>query len=264
MFYGVGGTGKSSLLNHLYKNADEQNIPVALVNLEELGDVTRALPKFALELKQRYRIKLPKFERILTILYAKESGNMTSNKADTRGDFTNVVLDGLRLIPGISEVMSFLKVGKSVAELLAKHSNIRTLFPESQNEKELKRLLELENSELEEFLIDAFAEDVYEILPERKHSGVRGVLFFDTHEALYQDGRRGKDYSDDWIQKLRELFHDKGILMVMAGRDELPWSDKDADWNKQDDQGRYIWLKQHHVGGLSQKMQYSIYTKQTR
>ena len=75
----------------------------------------------------------------------------------------------------------------------------------------------------------------------------RGVLFFDTFETLWAGSDAGRSVQsrrlDAWLRQLAKAVRLRGVLIVVAGRDELRWAEDDADWKDA--------IETHLLGGFS-------------
>jgi hypothetical protein len=107
-------------------------------------------------------------------------------------------------------------------------------------------------------IIEAFALDLIDFLPpamlvypdadEVGEGAIRGALFFDGYEQLWDDRQAGAARNerqlDWWMRDLCAYCLAGGILPVIAGRDSLLWAEDDPDWTPDD-------LEQHALGRLS-------------
>ena len=96
-------------------------------------------------------------------------------------------------------------------------------------------------------LIARFADELVESLPSRPGKVCRGVLFFDTFETLWTGSDAGRSVQsrrlDAWLRQLAKAVRLRGVLIVVAGRDELRWAEDDADWKDA--------IETHLLGGFS-------------
>jgi tetratricopeptide (TPR) repeat protein len=259
MFYGVGGAGKSSLLDHLQQECERYRVPWAAVNLAETPAFEQALPKLASDLGVRYGWKLPQFERTRLVLGAKEAGEINEGEVAQKGlEFMLKEVPGLvKEVVGFTPLAAFMPFVKLGGRLLGpafdramENPSFRETVIRLGGQKELIRLLQLSAEQLRLELARAFAADLIAALPERQGPVCKGVLFLDTHESLWRDGQGGAHSQDGWIRHLRQLLHDQGVLLTMAGRDSLNWPE---DWNETDSSGRRVWLEEHRMGGLTRR-----------
>ncbi len=84
-------------------------------------------------------------------------------------------------------------------------------------------------------------------MPSRPGKVCRGVLFFDTFETLWAGSDAGRSVQsrrlDAWLRQLAKAVRLRGVLIVVAGRDELRWAEDDADWKDA--------IETHLLGGFS-------------
>src|SRR5579862_130566 len=80
MFHGVGGIGKTSLMQRLSKDLREQKptLPFARFNLEDVADPAQAyrqvLLRFRADLERDYHIDFPRFDLCLAVMLEREGG----------------------------------------------------------------------------------------------------------------------------------------------------------------------------------------------
>jgi tetratricopeptide (TPR) repeat protein len=289
MFYGVGGAGKTTLLEHLQGCCDAYRVPWAGVNLALTPGFLEALPKLAHDLYRRHGLRMPNFERVLAVLTAKEAGQAIKKAlgASTgvlgrvvgiaRDQAPEVLTKGIGAAPDrlkelddalagvvspllghalelVIDLVPMAKLGGAALsaglDRAMQHKPFRDAALRLGGQHELLRLLEASEDHLRLELQRCFAADLERALPDRPGPVGRGALFFDQHEFLWRDGRGGAASQDGWIRHLCQLLHDRGVLIVIAGRDALGWGE---DWRETDASGRRLWLEERVVGGLSHR-----------
>lgn len=257
MFYGVGGAGKTRLLDHVTQRCQARGLPWASVDLAELREADQALPELAAQFEHRHGVSFPSFKQALAVLAARRGGGALTARVSeyvksTGETVTDTVLDGLGLIPAVGQLAAVVKLAKGASQVAFKQAMQRKSFRDAMlrlgGEGELLELVEWSHEQLLGELQRRFAADLVRGLPPALGQAGRAALFLDTHEALWQDTKGGAGTQDAWIRLLREYLHDQGVLMVVAGRDRLRWPD---DWTETDAEGRALWLTQYRVGGLS-------------
>jgi hypothetical protein len=211
MFYGVGGAGKTTLIQHLQRKCAELGLPSAMMDLAEAREADEALPRLAAYLEQRHGMQFKGFKRVMAVLAAKETGGVVTPKIvegiTTSGHIAGIALEGLGLLPVIGQIAIALKLGKDAMQLAlnkAMKSNqaFSVAVGKIGGEKELFELIRRDEPELREELLRRFAADLVSSLPERDAKSGRGVLFFDQHEVLWRDERGGAFSQDAWIRQL--------------------------------------------------------------
>jgi hypothetical protein len=260
MFYGVGGAGKTRLLDHLAQHCEAQTIPWATVDLSEKGGADEALPAFAAQLTQRHDLTFAGFRRVLAALRARQQGGGPSRRAGdqetgggaTAGRVSDLVLDALGLVPAVGQLAAVVKLAKGASQVAFKQAMRKKEFCNAVlslgSEGELIELVEWSTEQLKAELQRRFAAELSVALTEKAGAVRPAALIFDTHEALWQDTKGGAATEDAWIRLLRQYLHESRVLMVVVGRDRLCWPE---DWDEADAQGRRLWLEQHVLGGLS-------------
>ena len=253
MFYGVGGTGKTTLLKHLQQLTKDLEIPCASV---DLAIKFKDHPIFLLTNQLRdYSIPFSQFDLTMAVFQARQGGtSKISGDNETRSELIDTALEGLSLFPVIGTIAGIMKLSKAswqkgIEKGMENPEFREFMYSRRQDGQRILELLNKTEDELETELIRTFAIDLIEGLNERKVNPGKAALFFDTHEVLWRDGQGGAFPEDDWIREVREYLQDTGILVVMAGRDQLRWPSK---WLEVDVQNRPLYLEQHKVGGLSQ------------
>jgi hypothetical protein len=255
MYYGVAGAGKSSLMQHLQERTEEAKVPHAAIDLGETGDVVSAMARMAGQLLHHRHARFDSFKRAMTILAARHAGEMavpiTGLTAPMASHCTDLMLDALDILTEVGHVAMLVKLGKSAFQTAMhgalENPRFRGLALKVGGQQDLVELMDLPLPDLETELERRFAADLCNSLPIREGKEVQGVLFLDTHEALWHDGPGGASAQDDWIRTLREHVHQRGVLMVMAGKDRLDWPD---DWRERHPLRGYEWLDELHIGGL--------------
>jgi tetratricopeptide (TPR) repeat protein len=252
VFYGVGGIGKSALLHRLRETLPE-GLPAALVDLQAVGDRTRAYREVLLKLRLHFgafRLDFPRFDLCLGVMLAHEGDEPPPLiRADPKLSATfKLVYEMVKIVPVVGPAATLLQAATGWAasfpafqDLIRRAGGMDEIF-------ELRRRAEREDPDLPAELIKRFAWDLSEHLPRER--GCRAVLFFDTYEHLWA----GRDSNtalarqlDWWVRDLVRYCLDPavGVLPVIAGRDRLRWEDDDGDaaWGER--------LDQHLLGGLS-------------
>jgi tetratricopeptide (TPR) repeat protein len=249
-FHGVGGVGKTTLIERLGHELDGQKppIPHARFNVENLKSPASAareiLLKLRSDLESGYAMKFPRFDLLLAVLLTAEGGTPPPLVSLNPGlknlfDFTM----GLVGVPSdmIGKVLhGQASKSETAARLLARAGGREELF-------HLRERARREDPTLADELIDRFADDLVAALAARPGKACRGVLFLDTFETLWKGSDAGRSVQarrlDAWLRQLAIKVRERGVLIVVAGRDELRWAEDEADWNDA--------IETHLLGGLS-------------
>jgi tetratricopeptide (TPR) repeat protein len=246
-FYGVGGIGKTTLINKLRDNLRQANIPHARFDMQTIRDQTQAYREAMLQmrydLEEEFRIPFPRFDLCLAVILAREGG-----EPPPLVQINPFLQDAFRFITSIfqapREGLGGL-IDASIRRLPQLEAHVRKVF-NTEDVIHLRALALRDDQQLYEELIRRFAEDLKENLPAREGKACRGVLFLDTYEALWS-GReihtaQGR-LLDEWVRRLAEYCLGSEVLLVISGRDRLMWDEDNPDWRD--------WLDQHLLGGLS-------------
>lgn len=134
------------------------------------------------------------------------------------------------LVPKLSKVIS--KTDRLFREWWTKRGH-----------RELYQLQEMEPAEIVEWLPAFWASDLKDCMERESRPA---VLFMDTYEALWEEGRRteGRFFTQDaWVRELVSQLPE--ALWVITGREKLRWEEKDEDWRN--------YQHQHLIGGLAEE-----------
>jgi tetratricopeptide (TPR) repeat protein len=235
--HGVGGVGKSALIERFRLELDRRKpaIPHARFDVEALQSLTATsrdvLLSLRSELESRFRLNFPRFDLLLSSLLAAEGGTPPPLVASNLS-LKNTLEQMTTLQPLLSK-----KSVKLLDELARTSKTAERLLAREGAREEL--LLQVERARrsdptLADLLIDRFADDLVEGLPARAGKACRGVLFFDSHELLWKGAEAGRSVQsrrlDSWLRQLAQQVRERGVLIVVAGRDELRWTDDEAEW----------------------------------
>jgi tetratricopeptide (TPR) repeat protein len=254
VYYGVGGIGKSALLQHLGEALPDA-LPHALVDLQSIGDRTVAyretLLRFRSDLGRFRGLDFPRFDLCLAVMLEREGGDppplvrLNPRLSGMLGAVTGLV----KAIPGPlsapaqaleSVVKGVLDAFPALQDLIRRNGGMEGFF-------ELRKRAIRDDQTLPADLIRRFAQDLAQHLPERPGMACRGVLFLDTYEHLWagRDAAASQSQQLDWwvADLIRFCLHERvGILPILASRDGVRWADGDAAWAEL--------LDQYPMGGL--------------
>jgi tetratricopeptide (TPR) repeat protein len=246
-FYGVGGIGKTTLINKLCDNLRQAQIPHARFDLQTVRDPIQAyreaLLQMRYDLESQFGISFPRFDLCLAVILAREGG-----EPPPLVRINPILQDAFRFITSIfqapREGLGGL-IDASIRRFPKLEARVRKVF-NTEDVIHLRALALRDDQRLYEELIRRFAQDLKENLPPRAGKACRGVLFLDTYEALWS-GReihtaQGR-LLDEWVRRLAEYCLGSEVLLVISGRDRLMWDEDNPDWRD--------WLDQHLLGGLS-------------
>ena len=245
VFFGVGGIGKTTLAREFCADLQSFDPPVphAIVDIETLRDKTHAdgetLIRFRTHLEKEFRVGFPRFDLCLAVLTAREGGDPEPLIR------VNPLLRGV--LDFALSLASVPRPGAGLVEQLVHKFKLENWVRLAGGTQDVLHLRRCEGRELAGELMKRFAEDLRNNLPARAGKTCRGVLFLDTYERLWSDREAVASaqarQTDEWVRSLADYCLAVGVLLVIHGRDRLPWGDADPAWETH--------LEQHLLGGLS-------------
>jgi len=241
VYYGVGGSGKTSLRKELSRQlaARPGCVSASLdFDIASFREPETALFVLRKALRDRFKVQFPSFDIAYAVYWQKvrpqvpltrgsfpllESGTVLSDLLDVLGNLTVV-----GLVPKLAGVA--LKGSRTVRDWWTRRGS-----------KELRDLPGMEPVQIAERLPMFWAADLKDYLTTKQS---RAVLFLDTYEALSEGERTEARVlrRDDWVRELVSQLPE--VLWVICGRERLRWDESDPDWTK--------CLSQHLVGGLAE------------
>ena len=245
-FYGFGGIGKSALLHKLNEELKEQvnNSKVEFIDFEKLVDLNNnildILKVIRQDLKSKYNFSFPIFDLVVYVYETKMGKTATKPELNSIFNenkelgFLKDVLGEIPLIGTFTKVIYYADAGRNMLKDRLKNIKLK------------QRLLDIENSSIEdikEHLPYYFAMDLKENL---KNETAPFVFFIDTYEKLVNELTHIGDAlkNDLWLRSEEGLIcRIPHTLWVIAGREKLKWEELDSSWNGT--------LEQHLLGTLS-------------
>lgn len=252
-FYGVGGIGKTALQMKLCDRLkNNELVPYARYNMENIGDPTRAYREVLLslrsDLQREFKINFPRFDLCWAVIVANDGGEIEplvqiDPNLEKILKLANIIVQAP--LSGINELIEgTLKRWPEIEK------KIRRVF-KTEDVIRLRELAMRYDETLPKELIRFFSQDLSENLPKHEGKSCHGVIFLDTYETLWI-GREGGASAqarllDEWVRNLTSYcLHPKvGVLIIISGRDRLHWADFNEEWNEK--------LDQQLLGGLSKK-----------
>ena len=245
-YYGFGGIGKSALLHKLNEELKEQanNSKVEFIDFEKLADLNNnildILKVIRQDLKSKYKFSFAIFDLVVYVYETKMGKTATKPELNSIFNenkelgFLKDVLGEIPLIGTFTKVIYYADAGRNMLKDRLKNIKLR------------QRLLDIENSSLEdikEHLPYYFAMDLKENL---KNETAPFVFFIDTYEKLVNELTHIGDAlkNDLWLRSDEGLIcRIPHTLWVIAGREKLKWEGLDSSWKGT--------LEQHLLGTLS-------------
>ena len=253
VFYGVGGAGKTTLVQKLCVGLDSArpSVPYARFNLDNIADQTQAyrevLLRLRADLENNFHLPFPRFDLGLAVILARDGGTPPA-MVKVNPHLSSVFDAALEFTPSFLKATTRL-LEAEMKQVIRKSDKLEQWVRHVGGTEEvisLSQALMQDEQIIQEELIRRFAQDLAAHLPERPGKACRGVLFLDTYEALWTGRESGQSAQarllDGWVRALAEFCLASSILLVITGRDRLSW-DNDPDWDG--------CLDQHLLGGVS-------------
>jgi len=221
VYYGIGGIGKSSLIQQLQKDLlqENENNAYTFINLEDksLQNPSRALLQMKHNIISKKKLSLPHFEIAYTIYFSKKNPDIVYNEKN------------LPFLEDFSIVSELFDAGiiANIANKAYKYYKNTVLNKEIK--EELIALEKFSIIEIEERLSSFFA---YDIQNKINHKEIKSfTIFIDTYEAIWLNSLNeiNKYKQDSWVREfVAEL---PNSLFVFSGREKLRWCEYDSEWN---------------------------------
>lgn len=219
MYHGIGGIGKTTLLNNLYNNYCDNNLKLK-INLEESNNVEKFYSNLLREL-DKSNIRCFNLKIAYSIYWKKLNPNSSLKDnllfSTPQWDGVLAIVDDLG--SGIGSIFKSLTNSVSfVKEHINKYKN------------ELAELDKLTIPEIEELLPKFFNYDLNEKLKDRQESL---IVFLDTYEYLYETNKKeiNKLKCDKFIRDLVLSTYEFKTLFVFVGREKLIWNKENNEWD---------------------------------
>jgi len=224
MYYGIGGIGKSSLVKNLTEHTAKNGIFYMHVDFDD--PIFRSPYKALIELKKQVGTTFPHFDLAVTLCFIKRNPELSYKDSGLPSELSYTVLKFLQS----SDPVSMYNITDGLVEKV--YHEFGDVFGLDESIKErLIALAKYSAAEIEEQLSVFFALDLYRHMIIKDID--RCVLFFDTYELLWEDGRELKLATDAWIRTIADLDMLGNVLFVLSGREKLQWELEDKHWDNQ-------------------------------
>lgn len=235
-YYGVGGIGKTRLVNELKESyiSTTENWNACILNMNNQSNhrPSSALIELRKQLLKIYKdIKLTSFDLAYSIFWQKQNPGIelnTSNldkleNSDLLTEVATEVFSTLEVVPG-------LNIASKVALLGKKGSKYFKDWWTKRGSIEFENLDNFSPPEIEERLSMFLTYDLVEYLSKSKCK--RLCIFIDTYESIWEvDSKEGTFFSkDEWVRELVAQL--KGVLFVVSGREKLRWAEVEPEWEQ--------------------------------
>ncbi len=236
-YYGLGGIGKSRLIQELYDELDirQKNdnmgccVKVDFSVINTGLDTIRHIQKV---LRTKYNFRFPLYALGLTkrVQLLQNGEVIEENQTESIfGETTDDVMDmvgvlewfpGLDLIPKVCRIVQ--KSANTLASKYEKH-----ILQEEVDKIDKKKSI----PEIESMLPYLLAKDIQRNVVEKK---IPLVIFMDTYEKLVNEfDDIGYSYlKDEWLKGEEGIIrYTPNTLWVIAGREKLKWEEHNSEWN---------------------------------
>lgn len=270
MVHGAPGLGKSTLLHQLRAqlSALAPDCAQAHFDFAALRDTGQAWRETLCTLRAqlgRQGLHFPRFDLLTGFSIASEGGNPVLEPMLTAPllDATRLAFNALDVYQNASnELWEFAVEAVQNKETIFPHLESAIVGTDSTSFAnqlgELCRRALMNDAGLPSDIVEAFALDLIDFLPPAmmvypdansvESNAIRGVLFFDGYEQLWNDRHAGVGRNerqlDWWMRDLCAYCLAGGVLPVIAGRNPLCWAEDDPDWTNED-------LEHYSLGRLS-------------
>jgi tetratricopeptide (TPR) repeat protein len=221
MYYGIGGIGKSSLMRNLKEYTESQSILFSSVDFDD--PAMHSPYKALIELEKKLNTTLPHFDIAVTLCFIKRNPEFSFRDSGLPNAISR---EALRLLKSSCSA-SFYSIASGLTALIYREFRDKLGLDESLKDQ-LATLEERSAADIEEQLSMFFAVDLY------RHMAIEGldkcVLFFDTYELLWHEGRgiENKLRNDAWIRTMADKL--KNVLFILSGREKLQWELENQTW----------------------------------
>ena len=246
-YYGIGGIGKTSLLQKIRDEIKEQDkkIKYTYLDYDKLlkfnNNTIDVLKYIESDLKDKYKFQFPLFDLAFyqyEIKQGKSASKPELKKILEGNDELNFLLDIASEIPLVGtfyKIFNYANAGQNI---------LRNKFKDSKLEKRFINLDNDSSEQLEKYLPYYFAQDMKDNLKKEK---LPFVFMIDTYDKLVNELTDGvyATRNDDYLRDDEGLILNiPNVLWVMAGREKLKWELEDRSWVGT--------LDQHLLGDLSE------------
>lgn len=219
MYYGIGGIGKSSLINNLKEYTKEQGVLFASVDFDD--PALRSPYKALISLEKKIGTTFPHFDIAVTLCFIKRNPKLDSWSPN---EMTQKAMELLQSSKGV-----FYDPTLGLTARIYDEFDDYFVLDETM-QKPLAALEECSATDIEEKLPIFFAADLYRHM---KNEGLdKCVLFFDTYEFLWEEGRgeENKLRNDAWIRTMAGIEMLDNVIFVLSGREKLQWELGSKTW----------------------------------
>ena len=239
-FYGIGGIGKTRLLNEFQSHLDESHHEFVRAHIDfddtSVREPHRALLRIRHTAEGKRRINFRVFDFAYAVYFAKRNPDFSFNEKDLP------FLEELGVVGSIISVFDgfgLMGAAKEIIQQTKKYAD--KLSIEGQAREALNALRNMSEREIADALPDFLAYD----LNRHARMQIPTVLLIDTYEALWADHTEEKDQfrRDTWVRRLCSGL--EKALVVIVGREKLRWTEHEPKWTER--------VATHRLDQLSKK-----------
>ena len=239
-FYGIGGIGKTRLLEQYQLILNESRLEFVRANVDfddsSVREPHRALLRIRHTAEGKKRITFKVFDFAYAVYFAKRNPDFSLNNDNQE------LLERIGLIGNIISIFDgfgLMGAAKEIIEQAKKYAD--KLSIKGQAREALNALSNMSERDIADALPDFLAYD----LNRHAESGIPTVLFIDTYEALWENHTDERDQfqRDAWLRRLCSGL--EKALVVIVGREKLRWPDHDSIWSAR--------VSTHRLAQLSKK-----------
>ena len=229
-YYGIGGIGKTRLIEKLIEEMNEKEKAFVSLNFEYTNSQDKVLILRELGAKlfrlDKKRFKFYRF-RFAMERYAEETEQEIKIKNDNSSFLTNnpLIELGKETSDTVLEIVDNLPIISAISQAIGLLDRGRELIKNKIDTKKMKKsLIEIQTwevSKILEHIEEYFYEDLAEAMLDAKEPL---VIFLDTYEK-FANSFENNDYQiyESWLKSI--VSEPQGILWVIAGREHLKWEE---------------------------------------
>ena len=238
-FYGIGGIGKSSLLNQLCREMTDKSKFYVKYDFESAAslDPYNVLMGLKQTIRNKYGdvFRFPLMNAALLLMARKSDLNFRNDElvrsVISESPYFEQAIDALSIIPVVgapinSAIRLFSQISADL-ENLADNRDLKVKYKQAMEEMKYLEADELRQKMPRYFLID-MAENMHRL-------SMPLVIFLDTYEKYVDTFRASSNIVlDSWLWEGPQSLLQRipGILWVISGRDRLIWADS-GEWDEE-------------------------------
>ena len=229
-YYGIGGIGKSSLINELKKVINAKYVDT-IYTFADLANInTQNSGRLLLELTKNFsepNLKFYHFSLAYAIYFQKCNKDIIYNydKHLVFNEEFGLIADFFSIIEGLGILGIIPGMVNKIYDVSYKKFHL-----EKELQNDLKQLELMNTTNIEKILPAFFAYDLKQFI--KKNPQKKIVIFIDTYEALWQHGKNDATIfsQDSYVREL--ISHLPRVLFTICSREAIDWKILDSEWEK--------------------------------